>query len=149
MLASLIGAFISGEAMDAVRRAKTAAIIYMSAAILFLCGVGFLIGAGYIAAARRYGSLEAAIVFGVGFILIGGILLAIHAIVASARRRRKRRSIDLAPLAGAAALTALPLLLKRGGGMAAILAPLIGFAAYAVYRENHKAGPDDAGRRKE
>jgi hypothetical protein len=148
MLASLIGAFISGEAVNIARRAKAAAIAYLVAAVFLLCGAGFMVGAGYIAAARRLGSIEAAIAFSVGFILIGAIVLAVHAIVASARRQRKKRAVDLATIAGAAALTGVPLLLKRGAGMGAILAPLIALAAYAVYRENHKGGPNDPGNEK-
>jgi len=143
MLASLIGAFISGEAMTVARRAKAAAIAYLLAAILVLIGLGFLIGAAYIAAARHFGSITAAIGFGLAFLLLGGIVLAVHAIVASARRREKnRRGLDLATIAGAAAVSGLPLLFKRGG-IAGVMAPLLALLAYAVYRENSSAPPDD------
>ena len=143
MLASLIGAFISGEAMNVARRAKAAAIAYLLAAILVLIGLGFLIVAGYIAAARHFGSITAAIGFGVGFLLLAGIVLGAHAIIASARRRQKnRRGIDLAAIAGAAAVSGLPLLFKRGG-IAGVMAPLLALLAYAVYRENRSAPPDD------
>lgn len=143
MLASLIGAFISGEAMNVARRAKAAAIAYLLAAILVLVGLGFLIGAAYIAAARHFGSITAAVGFGLGFLLLGGIVLGVHAIVASARRRQKnRRAIDLATIAGAAAVSGLPLLFKRGG-LAGVMAPLLALLAYAVYRENSSAPPDD------
>ncbi len=60
MLASLISALASGETVAALRRARTAAIVYALAAIAALCGLGFLIGAAYIWAAERYGSLAAA-----------------------------------------------------------------------------------------
>jgi hypothetical protein len=143
MLASLIGAFISGEAMNVARRAKAAAIAYLFAAVFFLAGLGFVVGAGYVAAARHYGSISAAIGFGVGFFLLGGIVLAVHAIMASARRRqKKRRGLDLATIAGAAAVSGLPLLFKRGG-LAGVMAPLLALLAYAVYRENSAEPPDD------
>ena len=143
MLASLIGAFISGEAMNVARRAKAAAIAYVLAAILFLVGLGFLVGAGYVAAARNFGTISAAIGFGVGFVLLGAIVLGVHAIMASARRHQKnQRALDLATIAGAAAVSGLPFLLKRGG-LAGIMAPLLVLLAYAVYRENRSEPPDD------
>jgi uncharacterized membrane protein (DUF485 family) len=143
MLASLIGAFISGEAMNVARRAKAAAIAYVLAAILFLAGLAFLVGAGYVAAARHFGSISAAVGFGVGFLVLGAIVLGIHAITASARRRQKnRRGIDLAAIAGAAAVSGLPLLFKRGG-LAGLMAPLLALLAFAVYRENRSEPPDD------
>lgn len=139
MLASLITAFISGEAVDIARRARTTFIIYVLASILAVTGIGFLVGAGYIAAAERYGSLAAAIGFGLGFLAVAIIVLASRSVVLSARRRReKRRSLDLAAIAGAAAITALPVLLRSKAGL---IAPLIAVAAYMIYRENRK--PDD------
>ena len=140
MLASLIAAFVSGEAMDVARRAKWAAIAYLLAAILCLCGLGFLIGAAYIAAARRFGSIEAAIGFGIAFLVMAALVLAIRAIAASLRRRPSRRTIDLATIAGAGAVSALPLLLRSRAG---IISPLIALAAYAIYRENRKKKSDD------
>lgn len=144
MLASLIAAFVSGEAMDIARRARTTLIIYVLVAMLVLTGIGFLVGAGYIAAAREYGSLEAAIGFGLGFLAIAIVVIAARAIASSVRRsRRKRRSLDFATIVGAAAVTALPLLLRSKGGL---IAPLIAAAAYMVYRENRKPDdPDDGG----
>jgi hypothetical protein len=142
MLASLIGSLISGEAINVARRARAAAIAYVVAAILILCGLGFLVGAGYIAAARRFGSISAAIGFGVGFLLLGGIELGIHAIVASVRRGQSRHTLDMAKIAGAAAMTGLPLLLKRGG-IPGLLAPLIALLGYAIYRENRPDHPED------
>ena len=59
MLASLIGALISGEAAEAARRARSAAVAYLFAAAFFLCGAGFLVVAGYIATARELGAVTA------------------------------------------------------------------------------------------
>lgn len=139
MLASLITAFVSGEAMDIARRARTTLVVYVVVAMLALTGIGFLVGAGYIAAAQRYGSLEAAIGFGLGFLAAAIIVLTARSVASSTRRRRdKRRSIDLATIAGAAAVTALPVLLRS---KAVMVAPLIAAVAYMIYRENRK--PDD------
>jgi protein-S-isoprenylcysteine O-methyltransferase Ste14 len=140
MLASLIAAFASGEAMDAVRRAKVTAIAYLAAAVFGLCGAGFLIGAAYIVAARRFGTVEAAVGFGVCFLLIAIIILAVRSLAARSRARRaRRRGADLATIAGVAAVSVLPALLKSRAG---IIAPIVALAAYAIYRENQKK-PDD------
>lgn len=48
MLASLISAVASGEAVAALGRARTMAIVYGVAALAALTGLGFLIGAAYI-----------------------------------------------------------------------------------------------------
>jgi drug/metabolite transporter (DMT)-like permease len=140
MLASLIAAFASGEAMDAVRRAKVTAIAYLAAALFGVCGVGFLIGAGFIVAARRYGTVEAAVAFGIGFLLVAIVILAVRSLAAHSRARRaRRRGADLATIAGVAAVSVLPALLKSRAG---IIAPIVALAAYAIYRENQKK-PDD------
>ena len=89
----------------------------------------------------RYGDLEAAIAFGVGFIVIALVILAVRAISARSRARRaRRRGIDLAAIASVAAASALPALLKGKGG---IIAPIVALAAYAIYRENIGKKPDD------
>lgn len=134
ILASLIGGFISGEALDMARRAKTTALIYLIAGVLALIGLGFLVGAGYIAAARQYGSFEAALGFGLGFLAAAGLILLARTLARSPRRlRRHRRKADLATIAGTAAVTALPFLLRSKAG---VLAPLIAVAAYMIYRES-------------
>ncbi len=146
-LASLISALASGEAIAAMRRARTAAIVYGLAAIAALCGLGFLLGAAYIWAADRYGSMAACLGFAAGFLVIAGLILLIHQLAAGtrARRRVRRRNADLKALGITAALAVLPALLKGKGGKGLILGPMIALAAYAIYRENAKPDPDDPG----
>lgn len=144
MLGSLIAAFVSGEAVNAARRAKAAAIAYLLVAIFAATGVGFLIGAGYIAASRRLGDIEAALAFGVGFIAIALLILLVRAFTGSRRaRQRERRQIDIAKIVGAATVTAIPLLLRSRAGTGALLGPLLGLVAYAIYRENRTGNHDD------
>ncbi|TJW22609.1 MAG: hypothetical protein E5X59_41490, partial [Mesorhizobium sp.] len=64
MLASLISGLASGEAVAAVRSARTAAIVYALAALAALCGLGFLVGAAYVWVAARYGPMAACLGFG-------------------------------------------------------------------------------------
>ncbi|TRC88056.1 hypothetical protein FJV80_13060 [Mesorhizobium sp. WSM4310] len=147
LLASLLSGFASGETVAAVRRVRTAAIVYALAALAALCGLGFLIGAAYIWAAARYGSFAAALDFGVGFLVIAGLVLLVHRLTSGARARReaRQRSADMKAIGITAALAVLPTLLKGKGGLGVILGPVVALAAYAIYRENVKPDDPDAG----
>ncbi|TPM37751.1 hypothetical protein [Mesorhizobium sp. B2-3-4] len=144
LLASLLSGFASGETMAALRRARTAAIVYVLAALAALCGFGFLVGAAYIWTSARYGSQAASIGFGVGFLVIAGIVLLAHALMSGARVRReaRRRKADMKAIGITAALAVLPTLLKGKGGLGVILGPAVALAAYAIYRENVKPDTD-------
>jgi len=141
MLASLIAGFASGEVMNAVRRAKSAAIAYLLAAVFAVVGIGFFIGALFTWAARRFGTIEAEIGFGAAFFVIAIVIFLVHSMASRSRARRTRRQgVDLATVAGAAAVSVLPILLKSRAGL---VAPLVGLAAYAIYRENRKHKASD------
>ena len=144
MLASLIASIASSETGYVIRRARGAVIAYVAAALLGLCGLGFLVGAAFVWAAQRYGTLEAAIGFGIGFLVLAAVILLVHrlASVARAREDKRRRRADLAALGMSAVLAALPTLLRSKGGIGAVLGPAVALAAYAIYRENRK--PDDS-----
>lgn len=144
MLASLIASLASGETVQAVRRARRAAIAYLLAGVACVCGVGFLIGALYIWLSQRYGSLQTAIGFGVGFIVLALLILLIHRLTAKSRARRvaERRKSDLTAMGVAAAIAALPTLARSRVGLGALLGPALAVAAYAIYRENTRPRPD-------
>jgi undecaprenyl pyrophosphate phosphatase UppP len=145
MLASLIAGFVSGETRAAVYRARGAAIAYALAGLALLCGVGFLIAALYIWAAFRYGLVETAIYFGLGFIVLGGVILFVHRLSKGRRevRRAQRHKSDMTAIGVTTALALVPTLLRGGkGGLGALLAPAVAAAAYAIYRENVKSDDD-------
>lgn len=141
---SLIAGLASGETVAAIHRARAAAIAYLLAGLAGLCGIGFLIGAGYIATARRFGPLEAALGFGVGFLILGGVVLLVFKLTAGRRavKQATRRKTDMTAVGVTAALSVLPTLLRGKGGLAALLTPALAAAAYAIYRENSKPDPD-------
>ncbi len=143
MLTSLIAGYASGETAFALRRAKRAGIAYVAAGIAGLCGLGFLVGAAYVWAARSWGEIEAAVAFGLGFLALAGLILAVHSIAARSRARedKQRRSSELAALGMTAAAAIVPTLLRSKGGIGALLGPLVALVAYAIYREN--SGPGD------
>ena len=144
MLASLIAGFASGETVLAVRRAKQAAIAYLFAGLAMACGVGFLIGAAYIWTSERYGSLEAAVAFGGFFVLVSLVIVAAHKLRARSRARliSQKRSGDLKALGVAAAVAALPSLLRGKAGIGMLVAPALALGAYALYRRSRPADPD-------
>ena len=148
-LASLIAGLVSGETAQAVRRARTAAVVYGLAGVLALTGLGFLLGAGYIWTAARYGSFAAALGFGLGFLVVAGLVVLAHKLAAGARARQ--RKADLTALGVTAALAALPALARSRGGIGALLGPAAALVAYAIYKENsgrnsrpRDGRPDDA-----
>ena len=145
MLASLISGLASGETVAAIRRARTAAIVYGVAALAALCGLGFLVAAAYIWTAGRYGPMAASLGFGGGFLVIAGLVLLVYRLASGgrARRRAQRRDADLKAIGITAALAVLPTLLKGKSGLGVILGPAVALAAYAIYRENVKPGADN------
>jgi hypothetical protein len=150
MLASLVAGLASGETVAALRRARTAAVVYLLAAVAAGVGLGFLLAAAFIWTERRYGPIEAALGFGFGFLVVAGLILLVHRLTAGSRARRqaKRRKADLTALAVTAAAALLPTLVRGRPGPGMVLGPLAALVAYAIYRENtHPSGgsgdPDD------
>jgi hypothetical protein len=139
MLALLIRSLASGEITDLAGRVRTKLVVYSLVVLALLCGAGFLVVAAYVAAARRYGDVLAASVFGGFFIVLALIILGIHAALEAARakrRRRRARSAEFTGLLGAVAAAALPSLLRSRIGLAELLAPVFAVAAYEIYKEN-------------
>lgn len=148
-LAGLITSIVSGEASEAVARARRAAAIYLLAGILALAGLAFLIVAGFVATAKEIGTIEAALAFGGGFLILAIVIVSVYRIGARLRARRiaKKRRSEARAVAGAAAIAILPALLASRTGAIALGAPAIAALAYAVYRENTaRKNPDDTGR---
>lgn len=146
MLASLIATILSGEALDAFRRTRSAAVAYAAAGLFAIVGLGFLVGASYVAAARRYGTIEAAIAFGAGFLLIALVIVTIHAVRQKNRKKaiEGRRTTDVATMAGVAAVTLLPSLMRgraAAGGLAAAVAALAAYGLYRYYSRRDDEGP--------
>lgn len=145
MLASLIAELAASETAFSLRRARRSALAYLAAGFAALCGLGFLVAAAFIWAARTYGDIEAAIGFGVGLLVLAGLILLLHRLLADVRSRsdRRRRRSELATLGIAAATAVVPPLLRSKGGIGALLGPVVAFVAYQIYRENRGPAADD------
>ena len=142
-LLALVTSIATGEASDAVARARKAAVIYLVAGLFAVGGLVFLLVAAFIATAREIGALEAALWFGGGFLLLAVVIVVTHRIVSKARARRvaQRRNEEVKAVASAAAIALLPTLLASRTGSIALLAPVLGLLGYAVYRENTRPRP--------
>lgn len=140
MFKALIGSLIAGEMKELTGRVRSSVLLYLFAGICVVVGIGFLIGAAFLLAAERYGTLEAALGFGGGFIVLAVLLVLIDSMQAKAwkRRRAERRGGELKALAATALLAALPGLLKTRTGFAGIMMPVIGLIALKIYDENRE-----------
>lgn len=147
MLASLLGGLLSGETMEAARRARSAAITYALAGLCGLFAIVFLLVAGYVALARVIGSVEAGLAIGAGFLVLAGFILLVHRLRQRRRIREdsKRRKSELIAVATTTAIAMLPTLARGKGGLLTLLAPAVAVVAYAIYREN-AAREDDPDR---
>ena len=146
MLAQLIQSIAAGEPARAAKRVRRMVVDYLIAGICLAIGTGFLIAAGYIFVAERYGPLYTALGFGLGFIAIAAIALILHRIVAGIQARRRAeeaRAAQLKTMVGAMAVAVLPALLKGRGGLVGILTPALAMAAYAIYKENADSSRHD------
>lgn len=148
MIARLIALFATSEASVLKRRLKIAIFAYLALGIAALFAVVFLVLAAYLAAAIRWGALEAAVWFGVAFVVLTGIVFIAYKIVSGAERRaqQRKRAADTSLLAGASAMALLPSLISRKGGLATLLAMAAGIGAYSLYREferGKEGNPDE------
>lgn len=149
MLSSLIASIVSGEATEAVGRARRAAVIYLIAGVFILCGLGFLLGAGFVALADEIGTIPAALWFGGGFIVVALIIVLSYRFNErkKAKEAAQRRRSEVAAVTSAAALAILPSLLSSPRGRSlTLMAPAIAMIGYALWRENMsggKKGPTD------
>lgn len=149
MIGPLIAAFATGEIGLTVERTKRAVAAYLVALVFVLLGVGFLIVAAYIQFARMFGPLTAALALGIGFVVIGGIIVAVYQMRARAEQRRvaEKRRTDMVSLGATAAVAALPSLLRGRRGRAtgaAAAVPLVLGVAYALYQRRRHADDADA-----
>ena len=88
MLTSLIRSLASGQLSDIFGRLRRAVIVYVMAILAIMCGLGFLLAAGFMLAERRFGPIGAAVGFGVVFLLVGIMVIGIYAAVVVTCRKR-------------------------------------------------------------
>ena len=130
------------ETWDAIARLRRNVAMLAIAAVLALTGLGFLVGAGYIATARRIGDLEATVAFGAGFLFVAVVLLIVQRLAAAsaarqAARRRRREASNAATAATAAFLG------TKGGVVSALGASLAAGFLVSFLRSRKSRSEDD------
>jgi len=143
MFARLIALLATGEAAAVKRRIKAAVVSYVVAGFLGLLAIIFLVLAAYLAAAERWGSIAAAIGFGLCLLVLSVVVFIAYRITARSRRRAEMSRRAESMMVGASALAVLPTLVgkKRNWLTAAIV--LAGLASYAAYSELTRKGRRD------
>lgn len=110
-LAGLLGI----EVESITERVRNAVILNGLMLVFGLAGIGFLIGAGFLAVAQQLGGIYAALIFGGGFLVLA-LAVYLGSVIGKGRRKQqvavKRRSSETSAFVTTAALTALPVLLK-------------------------------------
>jgi uncharacterized membrane protein len=131
-LAALLG--IEVEAIT--ERLRNTIIINVVMIGLGLVGVSFLVAAGFFALAELYGTIYAALILAVVFLVLA-LAVYLGARIGESRHRRevakKRRSTETSAFLTTAALTAVPMVLKSPLGRALAL-PAAALAAYLMVR---------------
>ncbi|WP_265515727.1 hypothetical protein [Nitratireductor luteus] len=140
MFARLIALLATGEATLIKRRLKSGLVAYSILALTALLALVFLLLAAYLAATARWGAINAALWFGIGFLVLSLAVFIAYKIVARAQRRaqQRKRVSDTGMLVGATAVAMLPAILGKRSGAIGILLTLAGVAGYAAYRENER-----------
>jgi chromate transport protein ChrA len=133
LLAPFLTSLAAGEVGLAVDRVKRRAVFLTFVGILGVIGVIFLLVAGYIALAERYGELQAALYIGAGAIVLAIVLYIIMKISDSMTRKRQkdRAKVDTSALLTIAALAAAPAVL-RSRSLLMLAIPVIAFGGLSL-----------------
>ncbi|KXF76200.1 hypothetical protein ATN84_14975 [Paramesorhizobium deserti] len=147
LLVPFLTGAVSGEVTTAIHRTKRRAATMFVIGLLALAGTAFLLVTIYLALARTYGDIWAALIVAAGcfaLAIIGLIVMKISDAYYK-RRMRERTHVDGSAVLTATALAALPMLAKRPMLIASAL-PIIGLAVYAFMSEG-AAGTREKSRR--
>ena len=139
-LAALLG--IEVESITA--RVRNTIIVNVVMFGLALVGVVFLIVAGFLALADRYGGIYAALILA-GIFIVLALAVYLGTRIGENRNRRqaaeKRKSTETSAFVTTAALTALPVVLKSPMGRAIAL-PAAAIGAYFLMRKQNEPKGD-------
>lgn len=127
--------------MQAVtQRAKRSAIFYSIIAIVSVIGVFFALIAAYLALATRFGLINSALLMTAGCAIVAVITYTINRVLDNAERRRleqRRAAIDTNAALTAAAVAAVPSLLKRP--LLTVALPVVGLIAFSLLSGDKKS----------
>lgn len=137
----VISAIIGSEVQAATQRAKRSAILYTIMAIALLTGTFFLLMALFFALMMKFGLIIAALIITAGCVLLAIFTYIINHLMDKAEKRRleeRRAAIDTNAALTAAAVAAVPTLLKKP--LLALALPIAGLLAVSLLAQDKKSG---------
>ncbi len=137
----VISAIIGSEVKAATQRAKRSAILYTIMAVALLTGTFFLLMALFFALMMKFGLIIAALIITAGCVVLAILAFIINRIMDNAEKRRleeRRAAIDTNAALTAAAVAAVPALLKKP--LLTLALPVAGLLAVSLLSKDRKSG---------
>ncbi|MBD1549556.1 hypothetical protein [Roseibium aggregatum] len=131
-LVPLLTSVLSTDVGRAVRRAKRSAFVYALAGLLLVAAYASALVGGGLYLAASVGAVNAALLIAAVQVAVAAVLVAILAVTDRIERRRAKRQDRSRALATAAAVSALPTLMRSKGALTVSL--IGGLALLAVLR---------------
>lgn len=136
----VISAIIGSEVQAATQRAKRSAILYTIMAVALLTGTFFLLMALFFALMMHFGLIIAALIITAGCVVLAILAFIINRIMDNAEKRRleeRRAAIDTNAALTAAAVAAVPTLLKKP--LLTLALPVAGLLAVSLLSKDKKS----------
>lgn len=136
----VISAIIGSEVQAATQRAKRSAILYTIMAIALLTGTFFLLMALFFALMMHFGLIIAALIITAGCVVLAILAFIINRVMDNAEKRRleeRRAAIDTNAALTAAAVAAVPTLLKKP--LLTLALPVAGLLAVSLLSKDKKS----------
>lgn len=136
----IISALVSSEVQAVTQRAKRSAIFYGIIVFVGVIGLFFALIATYLALATRFGLINSALLITATCAIIAVIAYTINRVLDNAERRRleqRRAAIDTNAALTAAAVAAVPSLLKRP--LLTVALPVVGLIAFSLLSKDKKS----------
>ena len=135
----VISAIIGSEVQAATQRAKRSAILYTIMAVALLTGTFFLLMALFFALMMKFGLIIAALIITAGCVVLAILAFIINRVMDNAEKRRleeRRAAIDTNAALTAAAVAAVPTLLKKP--LLTLALPVAGLLAVSLLSKDKK-----------
>ncbi len=136
----VISAIIGSEVQAATQRAKRSAILYTIMAVALLTGTFFLLMALFFALMMHFGLIIAALIITAGCVVLAILAFIINRVMDNAEKRRleeRRAAIDTNAALTAAAVAAVPTLLKKP--LLTLALPVAGLLAVSLLSKDKKS----------
>lgn len=137
----VISAIIGSEVRAATQRAKRSAILYTIMAVALLTGTFFLLMALFFALMMKFGLIIAALIITAGCVVLAILAFIVNRVMDNAEKRRleeRRAAIDTNAALTAAAVAAVPTLLKKP--LLTLAVPIAGLLAVSLLSKDNKSG---------